>query len=211
MGRLLDTLYESMNHLKEEPLNIINEQFMMSIFSKYEEETPPFKQYKQHMCTKKNQFKIVRDESKLQPYHLLKKELFTPDDSSNIETDHLIEELGAILATSLLREFTDAQKATHHHLSAAKGRLSWAESSKEDKLVGLRMHANNNVSKSVFGGLTENITKYAMINLTHAGAMLQSRRNGDCAKELAYSRRKKVDIGMNALFLLLFFTYFYYS
>ena len=73
------------------------------------------------------------------------------------------------------------------------------------------MHANNNMSESVFSGLTEKITKYTMINLTHAGAMSQSKHNGDYTKELVYSRRKKVDIGMNILFLLLFFTYFYYS
>ena len=73
------------------------------------------------------------------------------------------------------------------------------------------MYTNNNVSESVFGSLTENITKYSMISLTHAGAMSQSKRNGDFTKELVYSRRKKVDIGINLCVMLLFFTHFYYS
>ena len=137
-----------MLQLEEVPANIINEQFMMNIFSAYERETPPFKECKEHMHAKKNQFKIVRDESKLQPYHLLRKELLTPDDPSNVETDHLIEELGSVLASTLLREFADARKVTHQHLSAIKGKLSWAESSAEEKLAGLGMHANNNASES---------------------------------------------------------------
>ena len=57
------------------------------------------------------------------------------------------------------------------------------------------MYANNNVSESLFGSLIENIIKYSIISLSYTGAMLQSKRNRDFAKELVYSRRKKADLG----------------
>ena len=73
------------------------------------------------------------------------------------------------------------------------------------------MYANNNVSKSVFSSLTENITKCSMIGLTHAWAISQSKRNGDFTKELVYSRRKKVNEGMNNCFMSMLLTHNYYS
>ena len=184
---------------------------MMNIFYAYELERPPFKDHKEHMHTKKNRFKIVRDESKLQLCHLLRKGLFTPNDPSNVEMDHLIEELGSVLASTLLREFADMRKATHQHLSAINGKLLWAESSTEEKLARLGTHANNNVSESTFGILTENITKYSMIGLAHAGAISQSKYNGDFRKELVYSRRKMSNEGMNMRIAQILVTHNYYS
>ena len=132
---------------------------------------------------------------------MLKNELFNPQDPSNVETDHLTEELGQIVASTLLREFTDKKKATHDHLSMLHGKLSWVMASNDEKLAGLGLHVNNNVSESVFGGLTENITKYSMIRLAHAGAMSQSKRNGDFTKELGHGRRKKSDLGLYSYFI----------
>ena len=122
---------------------------------------------------------------------MLKEELFNQQDASNIETDFLTEEIGSIVATTLLKEFTDTRKSTYNHLSALDGRLSWDKATYEEKSAGLGMFANNNVSESIFGGLTENITKYSMIGLSHAGAMSQSKCNGDFTKELVCSARKR--------------------
>ena len=85
----------------------------------------------------------------------MKHELFHPEDTSNCKIDHIIEELAFILAESLLKEFTNPKKATYNHLLVLNGSLSWANVTEEDKLAGLGMHANNNISESVFGGLTE--------------------------------------------------------
>ena len=71
--------------------------------------------------------------------------------------------------------------------------------------------AKNNASESAFGSLTENITKCSMIGLTHAGAMSQSKRNGDFAKELVCSRRKKVNKGMSNCFISILLTHNCYS
>jgi len=55
------------------------------------------------------------------------------------------------------------------------------------------LHANNNVYKSAFGGLTEAITKLSMISLTHAGAISQTKRNGDFTRELVFAKRRSID------------------
>ena len=68
------------------------------------------------------------------------------------------------------------------------------------------MHANN-VSESTFGDLTENITKCSMIGLAHVGAMSQSKRNRDFAKELVCIRKKKSNEGTNMCITQMLVTY----
>ena len=70
-----------------------------------------------------------------------------------------------------------------------------------EKLAGLGMYANNNVSQSVFRGLIENMTKYSVICLTHREAMSQSKWNRDFAKELVCARRKKTNLSLYFYFI----------
>ena len=124
------------------------------MFNACEKETPPFKEHKECIFSEKGQHEIVRDSAKVHPFQMLKEELFNPQDSSNIETDFLPEELGSIVATTLLKEFTDTRKATHNHLSASDGRLSWGKATDEEKSAGLGIFTSNNASESAFRGLT---------------------------------------------------------
>ena len=200
MGRLLDKLYEAIELLREEPMKIINESFMMGIFVDFELEIPPYKNYIDYLYNTKTQYKVVRDRIKYQPFKELRKELFNPTCESNIETNCLIENLGIITANTLIDEFRDIRKATRNHLSCVRGIYSWNHISDEEKKAGLGLYANNDVSESAFGGLTEALIKSSMISLAHAGAMSQTRRNGDFSRTLLYARRKKTDRG-NFLFL----------
>ena len=54
MVRLLDSLRDDTNELRDTPKNIANEEFIMNIFSVYKSEIPPFKEHTQHICTQKN-------------------------------------------------------------------------------------------------------------------------------------------------------------
>ena len=48
-----------------------------------------------------------------------------------------------------------------------------------EKEAGLGLFANNNVSESTFGGLSNQVNTYAMIGLNNAGGMALARQNGD--------------------------------
>ena len=96
----------------------------------------------------------------------------------------------------MLQEFTDKRKAARNHLSEVGGKFSWALATDEEKQAGLGLHTINNASESVFGGLTEAITKSSMISLSHAGAMSQSRCNGDFTRILLCAKKKKIDQGV---------------
>ena len=195
MGRLLDTLCQKMMLLGESPMNVINENFMMGFFNEHKNEIPPFKECVDHMHDDKVQHKILRDRIKFQPMKLLREELFQPTDPSNIETDFLMENMGSILSETMLQELTDKRKATRNHLSEVGGKFSWALATDEEKQAGLGLHATSNVSESAFGGLTEAITKSSMISLSHAGAMSQTRRNGDFTRTSMCAKKKKMDQG----------------
>ena len=77
-----------------------------------------------------------------------------------------------------------------------EGELSWAKASEEDKVKGLGVYANNNISESIFGGLTKALTKASIISLTHAGAISQTKRNRNFSRELIYTKRWNIDQGI---------------
>ena len=54
---------------------------------------------------------------------------------------------------------------------------SWNRTSESEKKAGKGLFANNNASKSAFGGLTNQVVTYSMIGLTNAGGMAIARQN----------------------------------
>ena len=52
-GRAIDTLQLKMMDLVNDPNNILDEDFMMDMFSEYIAELPPFKKYWEHLFEKK--------------------------------------------------------------------------------------------------------------------------------------------------------------
>ena len=202
-GRLLDTLCNKMTLLGESPSHIINEEFMMGLFNEHKNEIPPFNEHINYLYNDKVQYKVVRGRVKYQPLKLLREELFHPIDPSNIETDFLMEDMGSITSETLLQEFTDEKKATSNHLSEIGGKYSWELTTDSEELAGVGLHANNNASESAFGGLTEALTRSSMISLSNAGAMSQTRRNGDFSRTLLHAKKKKVDQGMSLIIIML--------
>ena len=125
---------------------------------------------------------------------LLRKEVYDPQDASNIETDFMMKELGEIIANTMLEELRDKNKATSNHLSSAGGLFSWNSCADVEKEMGKCIRANNNVSESSFRGVAHNANMFQMIRLHHAGGMSLSRQNGTFDVDLIYARYK--DEGM---------------
>ena len=179
MGRIIDTLEAKMMELEGDPAKHADEGFMMNIFGVFIQELKPFKEYLDHVFEKKRQCKILKEEGKELPCNILRKELFDPEEPSNVETEYLMNDLGKIIAQTILKELRDPNKATHNHLSSAGGIYSWINCTELEKRAGVGVHATNNVAESSFGGLTEVLTNHSTVGFTSAGAMSMTRQNGD--------------------------------
>jgi len=58
MGRVLDTLYEKLQRVCDNPRLILDQLFMIDILQEYQEELPPFNQYWETLF-KKKQMRVI--------------------------------------------------------------------------------------------------------------------------------------------------------
>ena len=190
MGRVIDMLETKMMEIQQNSSLFTNEDFMMNLFSELVFELPSLQEYLEHMFHKKRQHRVLNNLGKELPHNLLRKEVFHPDEPSNIDTDYLMNELGLVFAEALLTELRDKRKATHNHLYSLDGMHSWNMTGALEKEAGLCISATNNVSESSFGGLTETLTNHTTIGLTNAGAIAMTRQNGDFSTKPIFAQNK---------------------
>ena len=152
-----DTLYAKFKEMEDKPELIVDEQFMMGMFSFIEEKIPPFKKYNEYLYVTKKSVFISRAGSKVVSFQLLRAELFNPTDEDNKATTPFMQKLGKITAKTFIDEFKDRKKVTWEHLTELKGKRSFGECSTEEKdaLVGKR--ATNDVTESSFLSFTEQL------------------------------------------------------
>ena len=87
-------------------------------------ELKPFNKYLAYVYENKNQCKVTRATGKFLPYSKLKKEILTPSEPSNLETDYLIGKLSKIIASSILEEIRNLNKVTCNHYSSTNSVVS---------------------------------------------------------------------------------------
>ena len=68
-GNAIDNFREKMMDIVNDPTKILDEDFMMSMFSKYLDTLPPFRKYWDHLIEKK-QMVVVASESGAKALHL---------------------------------------------------------------------------------------------------------------------------------------------
>ena len=80
---------------------------------------------------------------------------------------------------------------------------SWKNESEAEKKSGLGLFANNNVSKSTFGGLTNKVETFSMIGLTNAGGMLMARQNVDFNADRMHARNENKGNNLSIIVIML--------
>ena len=88
-------------------------------------------------------------------------------------------------------------------MSSAGGCYSWANTTDEEKAVGIGLKASNDVAELAFGYLTYNIERSSMISLTNSGGVAMATQNGDFKLPLVHTTNKKKVCFNNHLVLLL--------
>ncbi|KAL7548461.1 hypothetical protein ACHAWF_016400 [Thalassiosira exigua] len=134
MGRVLDTLEEKMKTIARNPKKVLEEDFMMSMFSEYVDELPPLKEYLD-LLFKKKQMCVIARKSGTKVVHLarLRKQLFTPTFKTEQNTSTRVKELAKVAAEAILTELRDPKKATHKYLSSSGTEYSWKHCSSKRK------------------------------------------------------------------------------
>jgi hypothetical protein len=152
MGRALDLLQENVMLINNHPQMILDEYFMMNIFSTFSYLTP-FKEYLEFMFTKRMMSVVARRSgAKVMHMQMARLELFNPRNETNFDTTTRVVELGTVAMVTLLREFHDPKKASHKYFSMFKSECSWEHCPKCHKLATLGVMAVNNVTESALGG-----------------------------------------------------------
>ncbi len=178
-GDAIDTFHKNMMDIVDDLIKILDDGFMMNMFSKYVDALPPFKEYWEHLFQKKRMVVVVSESgSKVLQFAELRKELFSPSDPTNAATDERLVQLAKVAAQGILDKLHDENKATWKYLSISGSPLSYQGCLEEVK-EGLRgLEATNDRSKSALGGTTHQLQKYGRIGITNAAAVSDAKTNG---------------------------------
>ncbi len=111
----LDILREKVMLIEEYPQLILDENFMMNMFSTFFYLTP-FKEYLEFVFTKRK-ISVFACQSSAKVIHMqmARLEHFNPQSKTIIETTTRVVELGTVAAVTLLQEFHDPKKASHKY------------------------------------------------------------------------------------------------
>ena len=118
---------------------------------------------------------IVRGgRDKVIPFDLLKAELFYPTKNPNCQPATFCHRLAEEIATAMLIELRDPQKAAATYLSSAMGKYSRAVISEDDRKASMGMMAHNSTPESNHATSTTSLITGGMISLYHAAAERQT-------------------------------------
>ena len=190
-GDAIDTLREKMMDIVDHPTKILDEDFMMSMFSKYLDMLPPFRAYWDHLFEKK-QMVVVASESgaKVLQFAELRKELFHPSDPTNAATDERLVQLARVAAQGILNELHDEKKATWKYLSISGSHFSYQGCPSDVRNELLGREATNDRSESALGGTTHQLQKYGRIGISNAAAVSDAKTNGYFRRFTSQNSRK---------------------
>jgi len=182
MGRAVDLMYNAFVEVESNGELMLDEDFIMGIFSPLYEELPEFKAYLEYFFEEKESNVIgscSRDNCVLVALDLAKCKVFYPTRIENQQTNDLCVNLTREVATCLLLEVADPKKATSDYLSKGNGKFSWAVSSEEEKKASIGMRATNDPSESQFATFTEALATGGRIGVDLASGIGQTRYNND--------------------------------
>jgi hypothetical protein len=168
-----------MMDIVDDPTKILDEDLMMSTFSKYLKTIPLFRKYWDHLFEKK-QMVIVASETgaKVLQFAESRKKLCHPSDLTNAATDKCLVQLAEVAAQDILDELHDQKKATWKYLSISGSHFLYqgCPQNVQNELLG--PEATNDRSESALGGTTHQLQKYGRIGISNAAAVSDVKTNG---------------------------------
>ena len=182
MGIVVDLIEKAMISVSEDGELLLDEDFMMNIFSDKEDCVDPFADYITHLFEEKQSNGVSgsrRKEDKVLPFDLLRAELFYPTRAENRQTHDMCCRLAVEIATTILMELRDLEKATHKYLTSAEGMYSSGKITETDRRACMNMMAHNSISESNHASSTAGLKVGGTIRLDHSCGEGQTRANND--------------------------------
>ncbi len=178
MGRVIDTLNNTMGEIQKTSELILDEQYMMAIFEEYLREISPFKFYWDDLFSKRQMSVITwKLGANVVHYARLLKQLFSPNRPADLKMGQRVIELARTAANAICTELQDEKKATYKYLLISGSEYSWNHCGEEKKKALLGNSATNDEAESTLGGTTANIQRFGRIALSSAGAVIDMKRN----------------------------------
>jgi hypothetical protein len=179
MGRPTTLLYDAFVDIQGDGSLLLEQDFIMNIFSPLYEEIPPLKQYLNYHFKEKegNVIGSNKEHDHVLAIDKVMAKLFYPQKMENCQTTEFCHELAIGVSTTLLTELTDPKKSTHNYIN--DGMLAFNNLSLVEKEASLGMRANNNPSEGSFATFTDVLCNSGRISIDSATGIGQARYNKD--------------------------------
>ncbi len=182
MGRAINLLHDAFVEIQSDGLLLLDQDFIMNIFSLLYEEIPPLKQYLNYHFEEKegNVIGSNKEHDRVLAIDEAMAELFYPQKLENCQTTEFCHKLSVGVATRLLTKLINPKKSTHNYIN--DGMLAFNNLSLAEKEASLGMRANNDPLEGNFATFTNMLCNSGRISIDSAAGIGQARYNKDLAR-----------------------------
>jgi hypothetical protein len=174
MGRAITLLHDAFVKVQGDGALLLEENFIMKIFSPLYEEILPLKEYLYYHFEEKegNVIGSHKVHERVLAINESMAELFFPQKMENLQTTEFCKELLVGVATKLLTKLTNPRKSTHNYIN--NGMLAFNNLSVAEKEASLGMRANDDPSQGNFATFTNLLCNLGQISIDSATGIGQA-------------------------------------
>ena len=185
MGQAVDLVHNAFVEVESDKELMLDEDFIMNIFSPLYDELPELKEHLTYYFEEKesNVTGSFSQGDRVLAIDLAKCEVFYPTRIENQQTHSLCVNLARKAETCLLLEVADPKKATSDYLSDCNSRFSWNKSSTEEKNARIGMRATTDSSESQLATFTKALATGGRIGVDMASGIGQTQYINDFGRD----------------------------
>ena len=187
MSKVMDVMHDWLTKLKEKPSEFLDKEFMLGWFDEFKTQLKPFDEYWEATFSEEKQpVRCRRTHAIVASLGDVLDEAFCPQNIQFQECKNRLLELVPRVVNGLLEELEDKRKVAWKHLSKFGEEhiekfsysLSWEYSTPKMKKLMEGWRANNSITESALGSITEEMHTHGRIGIGDAAAVSDARRNG---------------------------------
>ena len=199
MSIICDLVYDAFALIEEDGERMLDEDFMMGLFSSLYEQLPEFEEYLTWYFEEKASYPvgITNDEERILAIDEARAELFYPSQACNRQSTDICHQLAEKIGGRVCSEMEDPRKSLHLHLSKCDGEFSKKMTSEEVRVASIGMRANNDPSEQMFGCFSEAHDKGGGMGLNESAGLGLTTYNKDHHRDtssLVTGKRSQLEI-----------------